>query len=144
MPRAQHTSHQVGNQRPQKGNASGVAAQNALCDLQHEFQAAGRLQNRGARHNRQNNQHDIYGHRARRHTENENLYQQANVPADEEGERLHWSVSADTKKWVIDIDIAETAVTTKFTTTSFTPANSDYPHARVAGHRNGRTHPAGA
>ena len=27
------------------------------------------------------------------------------MPADEEGERLHWSVSADTKKWVIDIDI---------------------------------------
>ncbi|WP_315264474.1 hypothetical protein, partial [Tannerella forsythia] len=43
-----------------------------------------------------------------------------------------------------DAFYAETAVTTKFTTTSFTPANSDYPHARVAGHRNGRTHPAGA
>jgi tocopherol cyclase len=27
------------------------------------------------------------------------------MPADEEGEKLHWSVSADTKKWVIDIDI---------------------------------------
>ena len=27
------------------------------------------------------------------------------MPADEEGERLHWSVSADMKKWVIDIDI---------------------------------------
>ena len=39
---------------------------------------------------------------------------------------------------------AETAVTTKFTTTSFTPADSDYPHARIAGHRNGGTHPAGA
>jgi len=27
------------------------------------------------------------------------------MPADEEGEKLHWSVSADTKKWVVDIDI---------------------------------------
>lgn len=27
------------------------------------------------------------------------------MPMDEEGERLHWSVSVDTKKWVVDIDI---------------------------------------
>lgn len=27
------------------------------------------------------------------------------MPPDEEGGKLHWSVSADTKKWVIDIDI---------------------------------------
>ncbi|MBQ9495210.1 MAG: hypothetical protein IJR50_06180 [Treponema sp.] len=29
----------------------------------------------------------------------------AEMPADEEGEKLHWSVSADTKKWVVDIDV---------------------------------------
>ncbi|MDR9859850.1 hypothetical protein [Treponema socranskii] len=33
------------------------------------------------------------------------LWDCTEMPADEEGERLHWSVSADTKKWVIDIDI---------------------------------------
>ncbi|MCK9169311.1 MAG: hypothetical protein M0P01_02735 [Treponema sp.] len=27
------------------------------------------------------------------------------MPADEDGEKLHWSVSADTKRWVIDIDV---------------------------------------
>ena len=33
------------------------------------------------------------------------LWDCTEMPADEEGERLHWSVSADMKKWVIDIDI---------------------------------------
>ncbi|MBP3709027.1 MAG: hypothetical protein J6I73_01250 [Treponema sp.] len=33
------------------------------------------------------------------------LWSCAEMPADEEGDKLHWSVSADTKKWVVDIDV---------------------------------------
>ena len=33
------------------------------------------------------------------------LWNCTEMPADEEGDRLHWSVSADMKKWVIDIDV---------------------------------------
>jgi tocopherol cyclase len=33
------------------------------------------------------------------------LWECTQTPTDEDGEKLHWSVSADTKKWVVDIDI---------------------------------------
>ncbi|HAH63311.1 MAG TPA: hypothetical protein DCL73_14585 [Treponema sp.] len=39
-----------------------------------------------------------------RHTVNP-VWECTEMPPDEEGGKLHWSVSADTKKWVIDIDI---------------------------------------